>query len=145
GRLKNLLGIDDDSLEFDLKPVTDVPMFDVDVDKAIAEARKNRSDIIGFQLTQNEAEMELKRAQSGKFANGSISASFGLNQSANELRRAYIDPLNSQNVNVELSIPLVGWGKYKSNINSSRYRLESTMERLKYQQRDFDIQVETAV
>ncbi|GAA4303884.1 TolC family protein [Compostibacter hankyongensis] len=145
GRLKNLLGINDDSLQFDLIPVTDVPFFEVDPAQAVAEARKNRSDIIGFQLSENEARMQLKRAQSGKFANGSVSASFGLNQSAGNLRQAYMDPLSSQNVSVDVSIPLVGWGKYKSNINSSRYHLESTLENLKYQQRDFDIQVETAV
>ncbi|HEX5553983.1 MAG TPA: TolC family protein [Chitinophagaceae bacterium] len=145
GRLKNLLGIVDDSLQFDLTPVTDVPVFEVDVDKAIAEARKNRSDIIGFKLTEDEAEMELKRAQSSKFAGGSISASFGLNQSAGGLKQAYTNPLNSQHVDVSVSIPLVGWGRYKDNINSSRYNLENTKENLEYQQRDFNIQVETDV
>lgn len=144
-RLKNILGIQDDSLQFELEPVTDVPVFDVNIDKAITEARENRSDIIGFELNKNEAEMELKRAKSSKFANGTVSASFGLNQSATDLRQAYSDPLNTQNVNVGVSIPLVGWGRYKSNINSSRYNLESTLENLKYQERDFDIQIENDV
>jgi outer membrane protein TolC len=46
---------------------------------------------------------------------------------------------------VSVSIPLVGWGRYQDNINSSRYNLENTKENLEYQQRDFNIQVETDV
>lgn len=143
-RLRNLLGLTGE-LGFNLAPVTDAPIFDVDVDRAIAEARANRSDIIGFTLTEDQAEMELKRAQSDKFANGSVSASFGLNQSGDDLKAAYLDPLNSQRINVGVSIPLVGWGKYKNEVISSRYHLESVREQLEYQQRDFDIQVETSV
>ena len=143
-RLRNLLGMTGE-IGFNLAPVTDAPIFAVDVKKAIAEARQNRSDIIGFTLTENQAEMELKRAQSDKFASGSVSASFGLNQSGDNLKSAYIDPLNSQRINVGISIPLVGWGKYKSEVSSSQYHLESVKEQLEYQERDFDIQVETAV
>lgn len=143
-RLRNLLGMTGE-VGFNLAPVTDAPIFAVDVKKAIAEARQNRSDIVGFRLTENQAEMELKRAQSDKFASGSVSASFGLNQSADNLKSAYIDPLNSQRINVGISIPLVGWGKYKSEISSSEYHLESVKEQLEYQERDFDIQVETSV
>lgn len=143
-RLRNLLGMTGD-VGFKLAPVTDIPTFSVDVNKAIAEARENRSDIVGFTLTENQARMELKRAQSDKFANGTISASFGLNQSGDGLKDAYLDPLNSQRINVGISIPIVGWGKYKDEINSSRYHLESVRENLKYQRRDFEIQVETAV
>lgn len=143
-RLRNLLGMTGD-VGFNLAPVTNAPIFAVDVDKAIAEARQNRSDIVGFTLTENQAEIDLKRAQSDKFANGSVSASFGLNQSGDNLKSAYIDPLNSQRIHVGVSIPIVGWGKYRSEVNSSRYHLESVKQQLEYQERDFDIQVETSV
>lgn len=143
-RLRNLLGITKE-ITFNLVPVTSAPIFEVNVEKAIAEARKNRSDIVGFKITENQAEMQLKRAQSSKFANGTISASFGLNQSANDFKGAYMNPLNSQRINVNVSIPIVGWGKYKSAVNSSRYHLKSVKEQLEYQKRNFEIQVETAV
>lgn len=143
-RLRNLLGLTGE-VGFNLAPVTSAPIFAVDVDKAIAEARKNRSDVVDFILTENQAEMQLKRAQSDKFANGSVSASFGLNQSGDDLKGAYVDPLNSQRINIGVSVPIVGWGKYRSEVNSSRYHLKSVQEHLAYDQRDFDIQVETAV
>lgn len=143
-RLRNLLGMTG-AVGFHLAPVTTVPVFAVDVNKAIAQARENRSDIVGFRLTEDQAEMELKRAQSDKFANGSVSASFGLNQSGDNLKTAYMDPLNAQRINVGVSVPIIGWGKYKSEVTASRYHLESVKEQLEYEQRDFDIQVETAV
>lgn len=143
-RLRNLLGITK-KINFNLVPVTSAPIFKVDVDKAIAEAKANRSDIVGFKITENQAEMQLKRAQSSKFATGTVSASFGLNQSADDFKGAYMDPLNSQRINVNVSIPIVGWGKYKSAVNSSRYHLQSVREQLKYQKHNFEIQVETAV
>lgn len=143
-RLRNLLGITGD-VGFNLAPVTNAPMSMIDENKAIAEARANRSDITDFEMTEDQAEMQLKRAQSDKFANGSVSASFGLNQSGDNLKSAYIDPLNSQRVNVSVSLPIIGWGKYKSGVNSSRYHLQSVKEQLEFQERDFDIQIETAI
>ncbi len=143
-RLRNLLGIKE-KIGFDLVPVTTAPIFPVDVNKAIAEAKQNRSDIIGFKITENQAEMQLKRAQSSKFATGTVSASFGLNQSADDFKSAYMNPLNSQSVTVDVSLPIVGWGKYKSAVNSSRYHLQSVREQLAYQKHNFEIAVETAV
>lgn len=143
-RLRNLLNIREE-VNFDLVPVTDAPVFEVDDNKAIEEAKANRSDLVGFQLQENNAEMELKRAQANKFANGTVQASFGLNQSATTLGQSYLNPLNSQQVMVGVSLPVVGWGQYKSRVSSSKYNLESTREQLQYQMKNFEIQVETAV
>lgn len=143
-KLRNLLGMTG-KVEFDPAPVTNTPIFEVDVNKAVAEAEKNRSDILGFKIAENQAEMQLKRAQSEKFASGSISASFGLNQSGDTFKNAYYNPLNSQRINVSVSLPLVGWGKYRDQINSSKYHLKSTRQNLKYSKRNFKIQIENVV
>lgn len=142
--LANLLGIDSD-VEFDLIPVTDAPIFDVDARKAVEEARKNRSDILGFDLNENNAKMQVRQSQSNAFANGMINLSYGLNQTAMTLSGAYQNPLDFQQVNITYSLPLFGFGKNKHDIASSKANLESMQAQIAFQKKSFELEIENTV
>lgn len=143
-RLNNLLGLDGD-VEFDLVPVTDAPVFAVDVKRAVEEAKKNRSEIIGFDLQENAAKMQVRQSQSNAFASGSINLSYGLNQTAPTLTGAYQNPLDFQQVNVTYRLPLFGFGKNKYDIASSKYNLEATEANISFQKKAFEQDVENTV
>lgn len=143
-QLANLLGVDVGT-EFDLIPVTDAPIFDVDARKAIEEAKKNRSDIIGFDLSENNAKMQVRQSQSNAFANGMINLSYGLNQTAMTLAGAYQNPLDFQQVNITYSLPLFGFGKNKHDIASSKANLESMQAQIAYGKKSFELEIENIV
>jgi outer membrane protein len=143
-RLKNLLGLEQVTA-FELLPVTNAPVFIVEAGIAVKEAKENRSDVINYQIQENEARMGVQRSQSNKFASGDIFLSYGLNQTATSLSGAYKDPLNSKQVSIGYSIPLVGWGKNRNDLAASRQRLESVQAQLDYNKKNFDIEVENAV
>ncbi len=143
-KLKNLLALDNVD-PFDLAPVTEAPLVDVDMGIAIKEAKENRSDIVNFEAQENDAKMRLKRSQGNQFASGDIFLSYGLNQTAPTLSDAYRNHLNAQQVNIGYSIPIVGWGKNRNEVASSKKNLEAVQAQLEYNRRNFDIEVENNV
>ena len=143
-KLANLLGLDNAS-EFELIPVTDAPVFLVDLKQAVAEAKQNRSDILGFELNENAAKMQVRQSQSNAFASGSINLNYGLNQTAMTLSGAYQNPLDFQQVSIGYSLPLFGFGKNKHDIASSKANLESVQAQIAYQKKGFELDVENTV
>lgn len=143
-RLANLLGLDSNT-DFDLIPVTDAPVFAVDMKRAVEEAKANRSDMLGFDLQENNARRQVRQSQSNAFANGSVRLSYGLNQTAMTLGGAYQNPLDFQQVNIGYALPLFGFGKNKHDIASSKANLESTLAQVAFQKKVFELEVENAV
>lgn len=143
-KLQNLLGVEPGTT-FTLQPVTDAPLVEVDVNTAIKEAKANRSDIVNYEMQENDAKMRLKRSKGNQFASGDIYLSYGLNQTAPTLSEAYKDHLNAKQVNIGYSIPLVGWGKNRNEVASSKQNLEAVQAQLDYNRKNFDIDVENTV
>jgi outer membrane protein TolC len=143
-KLANLLGLDSNT-GFELIPVTDAPIFLVDLKQAVAEAKQNRSDILGFELNENAAKMQVRQSQSNAFASGSINLNYGLNQTAMTLSGAYQNPLDFQQVSIGYSLPLFGFGKNKHDIASSKANLESVQAQIAYQKKGFELDVENTV
>jgi outer membrane protein len=128
-----------------LLPVNNAPIFAVEAGIAIKEARENRSDVISYQLQENEAKMGVQRSKSNQFASGDIFLSYGLNQTATSLSGAYKDPLNATQVRIGYSVPLIGFGKNRNDVAASKQRLESVQAQIDYNRKNFDIEVENAV
>lgn len=143
-QLANLLNVDSNT-DFDLVPVTDAPVFAVDMKRAVEEAKNNRSDILGFDLQENSARRQVRQSQSNAFASGNIMLSYGLNQTAMTLAGAYQDPLNFQQVNIGYSLPLFGFGKSRHDIAGSKANLESVQSQIAFQKKTFELEIENTV
>ncbi|WP_152269201.1 TolC family protein [Agriterribacter humi] len=143
-RLANLLGLDSNT-EFELVPVTNAPVFAVDMKRAVEEAKNNRSDILGFDLQENSARRQVRQSQSNAFASGNIRLSYGLNQTAMTLAGAYQNPLDFQQVNIGYSLPLFGFGKNKHDIAASKANLESAQAQIAFQKKTFELEIENTV
>ncbi|MGN6436348.1 MAG: TolC family protein [Agriterribacter sp.] len=142
--LSNLLGLDG-AVEFDLIPVTSAPIFAVNRTQAVAEATKNRSEILDYELQENSAKMQVRQSQSNAFASGNIGITYGLNQTAMTLAGAYKNPLDFQMVNINYSLPLFGFGKNKHAIESSKYNLEAIQAGLAFRRKSFEQEAENVV
>jgi len=143
-KLRNLLNIEQ-PVEFRLLPVQQVPLLNIDPELAIREARANRSDLISLKLQENEAEMQVKRSQSSRFANGDIFISYGLNQTGTTLTKAYQNPLNAQQINIGYRVPIFGFGKNRNELEAARKNLEAARAELRYREKDFEIEIENIV
>lgn len=131
-QLKIFLGIPRETV-LELMPNTDVPLQEPILERCITEARKNRSELIGMDIDRRQAEAGLKRSSLGRFPNAELSASYGLNQSAAKLDKAYEHPLGQQRVSLGLNIPLLNWGKNRNDYKIARYQLAAKEAELELQ------------
>lgn len=117
-RLKNFLRISGDEKIKLIEPKL-IPKFDVDHGKAIEEAKKNRQDIIEFQRQKIEAERDVARAIGENRLNANLTASFGLTQSSALIDNVYNNPLEQQRFRLGFQMPIVDWGRAKSQIKTA--------------------------
>lgn len=111
--LRSFIGItDSDPMELELPEA--IPDFNVDVEEALSFAKQNRSDYIAFQRRRIEADRGVAQAKGERFRGTSLSAAFGLNNNGYALDEIYQDPLQQQQINLSLSVPLLDWGRNKS-------------------------------
>ncbi len=96
----------------------------VQVEKALDQARQNRSDILAFERQQIEAESEVSRARSDSRFNANLFAVYGLTQTADRFSDVYIDPLDQQQLRIGVQIPIVDWGVGKGKIRMAESNRE---------------------
>ena len=124
-QLRNYLGIKD-AVTFDLLPPTDIPDFNVDVERALEYARKNRSETIQFERTLIEADRDVAEAKANNGMNISVNGSFGLSQTGNTLGEVYSNPLDQERLSINLTVPIADWGKAQSRLEIRKSNRELT-------------------
>jgi outer membrane protein TolC len=126
-------------------PPVDVPQLAIDVDFAVAEALKNRSDRFAFDLREMEADREISRARHASRLSANMSASFGLNQRADNIPDVYRELLDQQTFNITFQIPIVQWGRASSELRAAeaqRREVETTID-LQWRSLEQDIYFQT--
>jgi outer membrane protein TolC len=113
----------------------------VDVQKAIDAAYNNRSDALSFERRIIEAESEVSRAKMENRFNANLYAQFGLNQSADMLSDAYVEPLDDQQLMLGLQIPILDWGLAKGRIKMAESNRELVKTNVEQQVIDFEQEV----
>jgi outer membrane protein TolC len=99
---------------------------DVSVEKALAEARANHPDLLGYKQHILELQQQVDRTKKESMFNASITASVGYNQVAGSLNDVYRDPLRQDIVALSVSIPLIDWGVRRGRYNMARNNLRVT-------------------
>lgn len=125
--------------EVEIVPPASVPNLVIDPDEAVARARRNRSAFLDLELQELEARRDVVRARRLNGFTASLTASYGLNQSATTLDDAYIDPLDQQRFGVSFQMPIWRWGQGNAAIASAsavqdRVAQEATLRRKELQQ-----------
>jgi outer membrane protein TolC len=142
--LKSMLGI---PLETPILLVApeEIPLAEVSVDKAIAEARENRSVYLDFQYRENDALIDVKRSDLNRRPNGVLSLNYGLNQTSSDLSQVYKDPLGRQIASVRFNVPIVSWGRNKAEYMKSKANAEAVKSNIDYEKSIFEQDVITSV
>ncbi len=100
-------------------PQTEINFIQIDNDKAMAEAKKNRSDISNYKINELTAERNLDIARDNNNFSANISASFGLNQTAGKVDDAYKSLLDQEQLNLSFEIPIFQFGKGSSEVEAA--------------------------
>ncbi len=103
---------------FDLVLPDEIPIFNVDEEKALKYAMETRSKFIGFQRRKVEAEASVAQAKGTRYQVG-IFGAFGLNNVGSSVSDLYQNPARQQVVNLTFDIPLIDWGRRRALMRST--------------------------
>lgn len=143
-RLKLLLGLNDnETIVLDTLP--DVRIININMDKAVSEAKENSSIIVQNQIDLQQNLINMKQASRSRFPDGTLTATFGLNQTASTIDQAYSNPLNSQTASITFSIPIYQFGNAQANYKLNRAYYDASVARTDFLNKNFSINVQQAV
>ena len=126
--LKSFIGIsDNDSIRLVLPE--DIPEFMIDENVAIAQALKNKEDIVGFERQVLEAEQDLVRARRETGMNMNLDVTYGFNDIGANVSDVYQDPGDNTRVGLSVYVPVLNWGRAKAR----RRTAEANMKLVEYQ------------
>ena len=99
-----------EGVDFELIVDGNVPSLQVDYQEVLEYALKNSPDILSYKTQLLEAQRTVAQAKGDVGFRGTLTASFGLTQRADNITDAYNNPIEQQRVNLQLNVPIVDWG-----------------------------------
>lgn len=137
---KQLLGI---SLEEDVMvlPNTEITTVNVDVNKAVEYALKQRMELRQHEITLAEDLFAITRAKSENEFQGSISARIGLDALGEKVNNMYENPTDNEQIGITLNIPIFDWGSRKARVKSSELAMESDQINLDEEKKSITLEV----
>lgn len=118
-----------------------VPIFDIDMNVALTEAKNNSFEIAEFKLQKLEAEMDVSRAKGESWLNADITASYGLTENADLIPDLYNDPQDQQRLRVGFEIPIVDWGRNKSQVKIAVANRDLTEMNIEQAEQNFNQEI----
>ena len=118
-----------------------IPQFSVSQDSALAQARRNRSQMVGFERQVLEAQAEVAQARGETGLTADLQANFGFTQQAGSIPGLYRRPQDQQSVSLGFQIPLVDWGRTRSRTRTVRANLELVEANVQQDRITFEQQV----
>lgn len=106
-----------------------VPTFEADTARAVAEALKNRASLSDVELQDVQARRRITEARLSQGIGATVQAAYGYNATGDELSNAYSDLLEARQFSLSLQLPLWQWGARKESVQAAeadRDRVAST-------------------
>lgn len=108
---------------------TDVPDFAVDTAQAVAQALRNRSQIVDLELQATNADRRVSEAKWNGGVGATLNATYGYNATAPEMNAAYQDLQQAQQLTLNVQVPILQWGARSADQQAAqleRQRVHST-------------------
>ncbi|MDN5200827.1 TolC family protein [Fulvivirgaceae bacterium BMA10] len=138
--LKSFVGFgENESIELILPE--DIPTFDVNEEVALVQAKTNRVDPVSFKRRVLESERQVAQARGENGINLDLVAQYGLNNRGADFSDIYRDPNDQQLVRLDLTVPILDWGRQKSRIKTA----EANRKLIEYQVAQDEINFEQEV
>jgi outer membrane protein len=125
----------------ELKMPLDIYLFDIDLDKALAEARANRKETPNFKRRLIEADRQLTWAKRHSGLSATLRGSYGMSNAASSVSGIYQQPEQQQQLQLSLSIPILDWGRSASRIKMAESQRELVLYDVANDKRSFERQI----
>jgi outer membrane protein len=117
----------------------------IDAAKVLAEAFDNRSDAIAFVRRLAEASRDVAKAKGLNGLNATLSANLGFSNAASRIPAVYRSPKSQQSVILQLSIPVLDWGRSKSRMKTAEANQQLTIYEVEQDKQTFKQEIVTQV
>ena len=118
-----------------------LPLFQVTLEKALEEAKKNRKAVIEFRRKRLEAEKELAREKGNNRLELSVGANFGISQNGNDFNTLFDNFNRQQSVSVRVGIPIFDWGVSKSRRKMAEANLDLANNNIEQDKQAFEQEI----
>ncbi len=125
--LRRALGLPADA-PIALAVTTDVPDVGPDTAVAVAQALRNSAVVSATALQDVQADRRVTEAQLSDGVGATVQASYGFNATAQDMRTAYQNLLESRTLQVSVQMPLWQWGAHGSAVNAAKADRDRTTE-----------------
>lgn len=139
-RLRNYLNIKGDQPISLVEPLL-IPDFKVDEKIALEQAHLNRQQVIAFERRRLEADRDVAEAKGNTGFSANLVATYGLTQTAATVQNAYNNPLDQQGVNLTFQLPILDWGRTRSQVRTAMASRELTRTIVEQDEQNFDQEV----
>ncbi|MFA9392854.1 MAG: TolC family protein [Prolixibacteraceae bacterium] len=113
--LKSYVGISQEQ-KIELKMPLDITLFKIDKETALLEAKANRKEGSEYERRLIEADRNLLVAKRNNGLSATLQGSYGLSKGAETMYGVYDDPERQQTLRLEVSVPILDWGKSASAV-----------------------------
>ena len=143
-QLKSYIGYKENNM-IELVLPENLPVFEIDADAAIREARSNKRQTIEYKRALLEAQREVAKAHGDNGLNASLFGTFGLTNRASDIGGIYRDPRDQQAVRLGFQIPIMDWGRSASRVKTAQANQKWVEYNIAQQEINFDQAILTQV
>lgn len=116
----------------------------INIEKAWEFAQRNRKDFISYKRRTIDGQSNIAKAKRDNRFQANFEIAFGMSNQANQIGQAYNNTIQSQQINLTLSVPIVDWGRAKARIHSAVSEYELTQVKIAQEKLDFHREVVNA-
>lgn len=135
--LKSYIGLSQDQ-KIELQIPLDIRLFEIDVNKALEEARANRKEGSEYKRRLIEADRDLLNAKRSTGLSATLQGSYGLSNSAETMAGVYQKPERQQTIRLGLSIPILDWGQSASAVKLAESQRDLVLYDVEKDREDFE-------
>lgn len=122
-----------------------VAQINISADSVLAQALENRSDAIAFVRRIAEAKREVAKAKGENGLVATLRANLGFSNSGNQIFDVYRSPKSRQSVELQLSIPVLDWGRSKSRSKTAQANEQFALYEVEQDKQTFKQEIITQV
>ncbi len=135
--LKKYIGLDQYKVIELIIPL-DMFLWEVDPDLALKESLENRKESPQYERRLIQADRDLTRAKREAGVGATLSMSYGVSNSADDLGGVYHNTEQQQNVRLALSVPIMDWGRSESKVKLAESQRELVLYDVDQDRQDFE-------
>lgn len=115
--------------------------FDIPIQEALLQAKKNRKTQLSHTRRRLQAQSQLASAKNQDRLSLSVNTHIGYSKVGKDIAEAYRDLNNQQSLSVTLGVPILNWGSHKIAISQAKENVKTEEINIQKQMREFETEI----